>query len=98
MSGQAVEEEDDTNDSISGQVHPPTSEGETSMSKDDTTSDDSSNESDDMLMDDPFNSLEEDDRATSKSATNTSLGINLELVLEISEEDMLMDKVSTPCD
>ena len=97
-----MEEEHETNDFTSGHLHPVTSEGETSMSKDETSSDDSSNKSDDYSSDgnndDPFNSIDKDDMATSNSVTTTSLGINLELVLEISQEDMLIDEVSTPCD
>ena len=99
----AMEEEHETNDFTSGQLHPVTSEGETSMSKDETSSDDSSNESDDCSSDgnndDPFKSIDKDDMDTSNSITSTSLGINLDLVLEISQqEDMLLDEVSTPLD
>ena len=97
-----MEEEHETNDFTSGQLHPTTSEGETSMSKDDNSSDDSSNESDDCSFDenndDPLNSIDKDDMATLNSVTSTSLGINLELILEISQEDMLIHEVSTPCD
>ena len=90
---QVVDEEHETNVITSGQPH---------GSKEETSSDDSSNESadysSDEYNDDPFNSIDKDDMATSKSVTSTSLGINLELVLEISQEDMLMDEASTPWD
>ena len=70
------------------------------MSKDESLSDDSSNQSDDCSLDEnndnPFYSIDKDDMAISNRVT--SLGINLELVLEISQEDMLIDEASTPLD
>ena len=102
LTKQAMDEEHETNIFTSGQPHPASSEGERRGSKEETSSDDSSNESadysSDEYNDDPFNSIDKDDMATSKSVTSTSLGINLELVLEISQEDMLMDEASTPWD
>lgn len=99
---QAMDEEHETNNFTSGQAHLAVSEGERRGSKEETSSDDSSNESvdysSDDYNDDPFNSIDDIDMATSKSVTSTSLGINLELVLDISQEDMLMDEVSTPWD
>ena len=100
---QAMDEEDETINFTSGEAHLAISEGERRGSKEETSSDDSSNESidyscDDYNIDDPLNSIDNNDMATSKSITSTSLGINLELVLEISQEDMLMDEVSTPLD
>ena len=44
------------------------------------------------------NSFDKYIMTTSKSVTNISLRINLELGLEISQEDMLIDEVSTPID
>ena len=98
-----MEEEHEMHNFTSGQPHPTISEGEIRGSKEETSSDDSSNESidyscDDYNIDDPLNSIDNNDMATSKSITSTSLGINLELVLEISQEDMLMDEVLTPWD
>ena len=88
-----MDEEHETNVIASGQPL---------RSKEETSSDDSSNEradySSDEYSDDPFNPINKDDMATSKSVTSTSLGINLELVLDISQEDMLMDEASTPWD
>lgn len=99
---QAMDEEHETNVFTSGQPHPASSEGERRESKEETSSDDSSNESagysSDEYNDDPFLTIDKDDMATSKSVTSTSLGNNLELVLEISKEDMLMDEASTPWD
>ena len=40
------------------------------------------NFSSDEYNDDPFNSIDKNNMATSKIVTNTSLGINVELVLE----------------
>ena len=102
MPEQAMDEEHETNNFTSGQPHPAVLEGERRGSKEGTSSDESSNESVDYSYDDynddPFNSIDNDDMAILKSVTNTSLVINLELVLEISQEDMLMDEVSTPWD
>ena len=98
----AMEEEDEANEFTSGHLHTATSDVETSMSREETSSDDSSNESGDWSSDgnndDPFNSINEDDTATLNSVTSTSLGINLDILLEISHEDMLLDEVSTPLD
>ena len=58
------------------------------------TSDDSSNESDDVLSP----SIEKDDKAITISKSLASLGINLDLDLHITHEDMLQDKTSTPLD
>ena len=93
-----MDEEHETNNFTSGKAHLVVSEGERRGSKEEISSDDSSNESidyscDDYNIDDPLNSIDNNDMATSKSITSTSLGINLELVLEISQEDMLMDEV-----
>lgn len=99
---QAMDGEHETNVFTSGQPHPASPEGERRESKEETSSDDSSNESagysSDEYNDDPFLTIDKDDMATSKSVTSTSLGNNLELVLEISKEDMLMDEASTPWD
>lgn len=83
---QAMDEEHETNVFTSGQPHPASREGERRESKEETSSDDSSNGSvgysSDEYNDDPFLTIDKDDMATSKSVTSTSLGNNLELVLE----------------
>ncbi|MCO5560912.1 hypothetical protein L7F22_014532 [Adiantum nelumboides] len=98
----AMEEEDEANSFTSGHLHTAMSDVETSMSREETSSDDSSDESGDHESDgnndDPFNSIDEDDTATLNSVTSISLGINLEILLEIPHEDMLLDEVSTPLD
>ncbi|MCO5608655.1 hypothetical protein L7F22_062869 [Adiantum nelumboides] len=98
----AIKEEDEANNFTSGHLHTAMSDVETSMSREETSSDDSSDESGDHESDGnndvPFNSIDEDDTATLNSVTNTSLGINLEILLEIPHEDMLLDEVSTPLD
>ncbi|MCO5589344.1 hypothetical protein L7F22_043311 [Adiantum nelumboides] len=67
-----------------------------------TSSDDSSNEGDNDLSngndDDPFNSLDMNDMVPAQSVTSTSLGINLELVLDLSQEDVCIDEISAPYD
>ena len=102
LSEQVMDEEHETNVVISGEPHAATSERQRGGSNEETSSDDSSNGSDGFdsneYNDDPFNFIDKIDMATSKSVTSTSLGINLELVLEISQEDMLMDEASTPWD
>ena len=95
---QAMDEEHETNVITSGQPHgskEETSSDDSSNESADYSSDDSSNESADYSSDDSSN---ESADYSSKSVTSTSLGINLELVLEISQEDMLMDEASTPWD
>ncbi|MCO5572394.1 hypothetical protein L7F22_026148 [Adiantum nelumboides] len=98
----AMEEEDEANNFTSGHLHTAMSDLETSMSREENSSDDSSDESGDHESDgnndDPFNSIDKDDTATMNSVTSTSLGINLEIHLEITHEDMLLDEVSTPLD
>ena len=85
--------EEETNVLISGHLQHLTPEGE--------TSDDNSNGSDDVsstLLYDKVSSscTDEDDMAILIS--NTNLGINLELDLDITHEDMLQDETSTPLD
>ncbi|MCO5568203.1 hypothetical protein L7F22_021899, partial [Adiantum nelumboides] len=70
---------------------------------DETSSDDSSNEGDNDLSngndDDPFNSLDMNDMVPAQSiTTSTSLGINLELVLDLSQEDVCIDEIFAPYD
>ena len=105
LADEAMDEEHESNDITSSQAQPTMSEMERGGSKEESSSDDSSNESVDYSSDDYNNDPlisynENDDIITSKSVTtaSTSLGFNLELVLEISKEDMLMDEVSTPWD
>ena len=89
---QAMDEEIVANEVTSVELHPTGLEGEGTGFKEESSRDDSSNKSIQYSSDD------NDDMATSNSVKSTSLGINLELVLEISKEDMLMDEVSTPWD
>ena len=90
--------EEDTNVLISGHHQHLTPEGETS-DDDSNGSDDDSDGSDDNSDGSTAlssSSIDEDDEATSIS--KTSLGINIELDLDILHEDMLQDKKSTPLD
>ena len=102
LTEEAMDAEHEINVFSSFQPRPTFSVRKRTGSKEDTPSDESSNESADNFSDDDkddsFNSIDKDDMVTSKSVTNTSLGLNLELVLEISEEDMLLDEASTPWD
>ena len=102
MPEQGIDEEHDTTFLSSGQPHSTTLEGERRGSTEETSSDESSDKNADYSCDDydddQFTSTNKNDMVTSKSVSSNSLGINLELVLEISQEDMLMDEASTPWD
>ncbi|MCO5551795.1 hypothetical protein L7F22_005297 [Adiantum nelumboides] len=84
LPGEAMEEDHQT-DEEHRTIAPPR---ELCRAIDETSSDDSSNEGDNDLSngnnDDPFNSLDMNDMVPAQSVTSTSLGINLELVLNLS--------------
>ncbi|MCO5549356.1 hypothetical protein L7F22_002826 [Adiantum nelumboides] len=98
LPGEAMEEDHQT-DEEHRTIAPPR---ELCIATDETSSDDSSNEGDNDLSngndDDPFNSLDMNDMVPAQSVTSTSLGINLELVLDLSQEDVCIDEISAPYD
>ncbi|MCO5586268.1 hypothetical protein L7F22_040207 [Adiantum nelumboides] len=98
LPGEAMEEDHQT-DEEHRTIAPPR---ELCTATDETSSDDSSNEGDNDLSngndDDPFNSLDMNDMVPAQSVTSTSLGINLELVLDLSQEDVCIDEISAPYD
>ncbi|MCO5562452.1 hypothetical protein L7F22_016080 [Adiantum nelumboides] len=98
LPGEAMEEDHQT-DEEHRTIAPPR---ELCTATDETSSDDSSNEGDNDLSngndDDPFNSLDMNDMVPAQSVTSTSLGINLELVLNLTQEDVCIDEIFAPYD
>ncbi|MCO5563696.1 hypothetical protein L7F22_017343 [Adiantum nelumboides] len=96
LPGEAMEEDHQT-DEEHRTIAPPR---ELCTATDETSSDDSSNEGNNDLSngndDDPFNSLDVNDMVPAQSVTSTSLGINLELVLDLSQEDVCIHEISAP--
>ncbi|MCO5564316.1 hypothetical protein L7F22_017976 [Adiantum nelumboides] len=98
LPGEAMEEDHQT-DEEHRTIAPPR---ELCTATDETSSNDSSNEGNNDLSngndDDPFSSLDMNDMVPTQSVTSTSLGINLELVLDLSQEDVCIDEIFAPYD
>ena len=84
---------EETGSSMERECHSGASLEETSSSTNDTSQGGDDDDDDDVLDNDRF-IFQETTNSDEEDTISTSLRINLEVVLEISHEDMLLDEIS----